>query len=170
MPYGQPGVLVITTLTKEALPLVRYWTGDITTLTYEHSKKRTHIKMGPIIGRADDMMIIRGVNFFHTQIADFIPEFPELSPNYQVVLTKPKNMDAVEVGFEINPDYFAAQGYTCDNLNDESNHACCKLISNIHKKIRDNIGLGMNVKLYQVDGLPKSEGGKLNRIIDNRHL
>ena len=56
------------------------------------------------------------------------------------------------------------------NLNDESNHACCKLISNIHKKIRDNIGLGMNVKLYQVDELPKSEGGKLNRIIDNRHL
>ena len=79
-------------------------------------------------------------------------------------------MDNIEVGFEINPDYFAAQGYTCDNLNDESNHACCKLISNIHKKIRDNIGLGMNVKLYQVDGLPKSEGGKLNRIIDNRHL
>ncbi|WP_282628060.1 phenylacetate--CoA ligase family protein [Empedobacter sedimenti] len=170
VPYGQPGVLVITTLTKEALPLVRYWTGDITTLTYEHSKKRTHIKMGPIIGRADDMMIIRGVNFFHTQIADFIPEFPELSPNYQVVLTKPKNMDAVEVGFEINPDYFASQGLSCDNLNDESNLACCKLLSNIHKKIRDNIGLGMNVKLYQVDELPKSEGGKLNRIIDNRHL
>jgi len=55
-------------------------------------------------------------------------------------------------------------------LNEDTNVACCKLISNIHKKIRDNIGLGMNVKLYQVDALPKSEGGKLNRIIDNRHL
>ena len=169
VPYGQPGVLVITTLTKEALPLVRYWTGDITTLTYEHSGKRTHIKMGPIIGRADDMMIIRGVNFFHTQIADFIPEFPQLSPNYQVVLTKPKNMDAVEVGFEINPTYFLEKGVVCDNLCAEANADIDRLISNIQKKIRDNIGLGMNVKLYQADGLPKSEGGKLNRIVDHRH-
>ncbi|MGV0924377.1 phenylacetate--CoA ligase [Empedobacter tilapiae] len=169
VPYGQPGVLVITTLTKEALPLVRYWTGDITTLTYEHSGKRTHIKMGPIIGRADDMMIIRGVNFFHTQIADFIPEFPQLSPNYQVVLTKPKNMDAVEVGFEINPTYFLEKGVACDNLCAEANADIDRLISNIQKKIRDNIGLGMNVKLYQADGLPKSEGGKLNRIVDHRH-
>ncbi|TGN23670.1 phenylacetate--CoA ligase family protein [Empedobacter tilapiae] len=169
VPYGQPGVLVITTLTKEALPLVRYWTGDITTLTYEHSGKRTHIKMGPIIGRADDMMIIRGVNFFHTQIADFIPEFPQLSPNYQVVLTKPKNMDAVEVGFEINPTYFLEKGIACDNLCAEANADIDHLISNIQKKIRDNIGLGMNVKLYQADGLPKSEGGKLNRIVDHRH-
>ena len=125
--------------------------------------------MGPIIGRADDMMIIRGVNFFHTQIADFIPDFPHLSPNYQVVLTKPKNMDAVEVGFEINPDYFTTNGFSSTDLNEESNAECCKLISNIHKKIRDNIGLGMTVKLYQANELPKSEGGKLNRIIDNRH-
>lgn len=170
VPYGQPGVLVITTLTKEALPLIRYWTGDITTLTYEHSDKRTHVKMGPIIGRADDMMIIRGVNFFHTQIADFIPEFPQLSPNYQVVLTKPKNMDAVEVGFEINPNYFQEKGVSCDNLNIDANADIDRLISNIQKKIRDQIGLGMNIKLYQADGLPKSEGGKLNRVIDNRHL
>lgn len=170
VPYGQPGVLVITTLTKEALPLIRYWTGDITTLTYEHSDKRTHVKMGPIIGRADDMMIIRGVNFFHTQIADFIPDFPQLSPNYQVVLTKPKNMDAVEVGFEINPNYFQEKGVSCDNLAIDANADIDRLINNIQKKIRDNIGLGMNIKLYQADGLPKSEGGKLNRVIDNRHL
>ena len=170
VPYGEPGVLVITTLTKEALPLIRYWTGDITTLTYEHSDKRTHVKMGPIIGRADDMMIIRGVNFFHTQIADFIPEFPQLSPNYQVVLTKPKNMDVVEVGFEINPNYFHEKGVSCDNLNVDANADIDRLISNIQKKIRDSIGLGMNIKLYQTDGLPKSEGGKLNRVIDNRLL
>jgi len=168
VPYGQPGVLVITTLTKEALPLVRYWTGDITTLTYEHSGKRTHVKMGPIIGRADDMMIIRGVNFFHTQIADFIPEFPQLLPNYQVILTKPKNMDAVEVGFEINAKYFQEKGVACDKLCAEENAEIHRLISNIQKKIKDNIGLGMNVKLYQADGLPKSEGGKLNRIVDHR--
>jgi len=170
VPYGEPGVLVITTLTKEALPLIRYWTGDITTLTYEHSDKRTHVKMGPIIGRADDMMIIRGVNFFHTQIADFIPEFPQLSPNYQVVLTKPKNMDVVEVGFEINPNYFHEKGVSCENLNVDANADIDRLISNIQKKIRDSIGLGMNIKLYQTDGLPKSEGGKLNRVIDNRLL
>ncbi|MCB0587645.1 MAG: AMP-binding protein, partial [Phaeodactylibacter sp.] len=67
LPEGAYGVLVFTTLTKEAMPLVRYWTNDITNIYYEHSQKRTHIKMGPIRGRSDDMLIIRGVNLFPTQ-------------------------------------------------------------------------------------------------------
>lgn len=166
LPYGEPGVLVLTTLTKEAMPMIRYWTGDITTLTYEYSEKRTMIKMGPIIGRADDMMIIRGVNFFHTQVADLIPDFPELSANYQVKLTRPTNMDAVEVGIEINPDFFTKKGISCDHL--DQNESFDKLVGRLQKKIRDNIGLGMAVKLYQLGDLPKSDGGKLNRIIDLR--
>ena len=168
LPYGEPGVLVLTSLTKEAMPMVRYWTGDITTLTYEHSEKRTHIKMGPIIGRADDMMIIRGVNFFHTQVADILPEFPQLSPNYQVILSRPKNMDAVEVGIEINPNYFNHYGIPLEDLNGGALDEIKRLISNIQKKIKDNIGLGMSVKLYQNGSLPQSDGGKLNRIVDNR--
>lgn len=166
VPYGQPGVLVITTLTKEAMPMIRYWTGDITTLTYEFSEKRTMVKMGPIIGRADDMMIIRGVNFFHTQIADIIPEFPEFSANYQVKLTRPTNMDAVEIGIEINSEFLSKQGIICDQI--DGNEAFNRLVGRFQKKIRDNIGLGMAVKLYQMGDLPKSDGGKLNRIIDLR--
>lgn len=72
--YGQQGVLVFTTLTKDGMPLLRYWTGDICTLSYEHSEKRTHVKMGSILGRADDMLIIRGVNFFHTQVEDVLKD------------------------------------------------------------------------------------------------
>jgi phenylacetate-CoA ligase len=77
---GKPGVLVFTTLTKQAMPLLRYWTNDITYLTYEHSEKRTHVKMGPIMGRTDDMLIIRGVNLFPTQVEAVMEGFAELSP------------------------------------------------------------------------------------------
>ena len=68
LPYGEEGVLVFTTLTKEAMPFCRYWTNDICTLHYDPNGKRSHVKMGDIKGRADDMLIIRGVNLFHTQV------------------------------------------------------------------------------------------------------
>ena len=80
MREGEYGVLCFTTLTKEATPLLRYWTNDITNLYYDRSSKRTHIKMGPIRGRADDMLIIRGVNLFPSQIESVINELPEFSP------------------------------------------------------------------------------------------
>lgn len=153
LPYGEEGVLVLTTLTKEAFPVLRYWTNDICSLSYDHSIKRTHIKMSKIKGRSDDMLIIRGVNLFHTQVEDVIANIEELSPNYQLIVTKRDAMDTVEVKVEV-----------VDNalLNNE------ELIKKFSKKIKDNIGLSMKISLQPVGEIPRSEGGKLNRIIDKR--
>ena len=161
LPEGEYGVLVFTTLTKEALPLLRYWTNDITNIYYEHSDKRTHVKMGPIRGRSDDMLIIRGVNLFHTQVEDVIQYFHQLSPNYQLVVTREGNMDEVEVRLEVKES--AAQV-----LGSASAHR--DLQGHIVKKIKDNIGLTMKITLEGPGSIPRSEGGKLNRIIDKRKV
>ena len=157
LPEGEFGVLVFTTLTKEAMPLLRYWTNDITNIYYEHSYKRTHIKMGPIRGRADDMLIIRGVNLFHTQVEEVIQHFPDLSPYYQLVVTREGNMDEVEVRVETSPE-----------LNHAENMEGIK--GNLRKKIKDNIGLSMKITLEEPGVIPRSEGGKLSRIVDKRKV
>ena len=100
MPYGQEGVLVFTTLTKEAFPVLRYWTNDICAINYDSNAKRTHIKMSSIKGRSDDMLIIRGVNLFHTQVEEVINELPFLSPNYQLIVERKGVMDSVTVAVE----------------------------------------------------------------------
>jgi len=161
LPEGEYGVLVFTTLTKEAMPMVRYWTNDITNIYYEHSKKRTHVKMGPIRGRADDMLIIRGVNLFHTQVEDVIQYVPELSPNYQLVVTREGNMDEVEVRLEVADPHTGLLSSTA---------AYGELHRRIVKKIKDNIGLTMKVTLEGPGSIPRSEGGKLKRIIDKRSV
>ena len=102
MPEGEYGVLCFTTLTKEATPLLRYWTNDITNLNYDRGSKRTHIKMGAIRGRADDMLIIRGVNLFPSQIESVINELHEFSPHYQLLVSREHTMDAVDVHVELN--------------------------------------------------------------------
>lgn len=161
LPEGEFGVLTFTTLTKQAMPLLRYWTNDITNIYYEHSHKRTHIKMGPIRGRSDDMLIIRGVNLFHTQVEDVIQYFEQLSPNYQLVVTREGNMDEVEVRLEVAPDHKeilrSTEGYR-------------QLHGSLVKKIKDNIGLTMKITLDGPGSIPRSEGGKLKRIIDNRQV
>ncbi len=102
LPEGDPGVLIFTTLTKEAMPVVRYWTNDITTLYHDRNGKRNFVKMGPIIGRADDMLIIRGVNLFHTLVEAQLADSGVFSANYQLVVTREGTMDEVEVRIEIN--------------------------------------------------------------------
>lgn len=161
LPEGEFGVLTFTTLTKEAVPMLRYWTNDITNIYYEHSGKRTHIKMGPIRGRADDMLIIRGVNLFHTQVEDVIQYFEQLSPNYQLLVTREGNMDEVEVRLEI------AEAHK-ETL--RSTEAYRELHGRLVKKIKDNIGLTMKITIDAPGSIPRSEGGKLKRIIDNRKV
>ncbi|MEM9987034.1 MAG: AMP-binding protein, partial [Bacteroidota bacterium] len=100
LPHGEEGVLVFTTLTKEAFPLLRYWTNDICSIAYDPNGKRSHIKMSTIKGRADDMLIIRGVNLFHTQVEEVIHQLDFLSPNYRLVIDKKGAMDAVTVEVE----------------------------------------------------------------------
>jgi phenylacetate-CoA ligase len=161
LPEGEFGVLTFTTLTKEAIPMLRYWTNDITNIYYEHSGKRTHVKMGPIRGRADDMLIIRGVNLFHTQVEDVIQYFEELSPNYQLVVTREGNMDEVEVRLEIAEAHKEIL---------RSTERYRELHGRLVKKIKDNIGLTMKITVDVPGSIPRSEGGKLKRIIDNRKV
>ena len=154
LPYGEEGVLVFTTLTKEAFPLLRYWTNDICSISYDSSAKRTHIKMSAIKGRADDMLIIRGVNLFHTQVEEVIHQLDFLSPNYRLVVEKKSTMETVTVEVEVS------QGVAID---EES------LPLKVKNRIKDTIGLSMNIDLKSPGSIPRSEGGKLSRILDKRN-
>lgn len=153
LPYGQEGVLIFTTLTKEAFPLLRYWTNDICSINYDKNAKRTHIKMSSIKGRSDDMLIIRGVNLFHTQVEEVIHEFPFLSPNYQLIVQRTGTMDSVTVDVETVRDI-------------DVNNTSFK--QQLTAKIKNTIGLSMNVNLKNPDSIPRSQGGKLSRVIDKR--
>ncbi|MFK8057363.1 MAG: phenylacetate--CoA ligase family protein [Saprospiraceae bacterium] len=153
LPYGEEGVLVFTTLTKEALPLLRYWTNDICSINYDPNAKRTHIKMSTIKGRADDMLIIRGVNLFHTQVEEVIHQLDFLSPNYRLVVEKKGTMDTVSVEVEVT------QGVDID---DES------LQTTFKNRIKDTVGLSMNIDFKAPGSIPRSGGGKLSRILDKR--
>lgn len=166
LPYGEQGVLVFTTLTKTGMPVLRYWTNDITSLYYDKSAKRTHIKMGPIAGRADDMLIIRGVNLFHTQVEAALEHITALSANYQLVVSTNGTMDEVAVFVETDQELYDALGReTTQVLEHERIMAAT---SQLKKKIKDVIGLSMNVQVVAPDTIPRSEGGKLNRILDKR--
>lgn len=170
---GKAGVLVFTTLTKEAMPLVRYWTNDITHIYYDKSSKRTHIKMGPILGRADDMLIIRGVNLFHTQVEDLLKDVKELSASYQLIVTREGALDEVEVAVELNEQYYRNIGSPIISPENIELHETLRFLQQgFSNKIKEAIGLTMKVTLCRPGTIPRSEGGKLNRIRDlrkNRH-
>ena len=155
LPYGEEGVLVFTTLTKQAFPLLRYWTNDICSLQYDAAGKRTHIKMSAIKGRADDMLIIRGVNLFQTQVEEVIHEFEELQPNYQLIVSREGTMDEIAVKVEV------ASGVSFENEN---------LARALREKIKNTIGISMSIALQAPDSIPKSQGGKLKRVVDQRAL
>ncbi len=155
LPEGHDGVLVLTTLTKKGMPLLRYWTNDICSLSYDKGGKRTHIKMSAIKGRADDMLIIRGVNLFPTQVEVLIRDIPELEPHYQLVVSKKGALDRVDVRVET--------GDTPLEITQLEG-----LRAHLMQKIRDNIGLHIDVELMPPGSIPRSEGGKLSRILDLR--
>ncbi len=153
LPYGEEGVLVFTTLTKEAFPLLRYWTNDICSIFYDENSKRTHIKMSAIKGRSDDMLIIRGVNLFYTQVEEVIHAIDGLSANYRLIVGKTGAMDVVSVEVETLPGV----DYTNQNLSQQ-----------LQRKIKDTIGLSMTTDLKPPNTIPRSQGGKLSRILDQR--
>jgi phenylacetate-CoA ligase len=172
LPEGKQGVLVFTTLTKEAMPLLRYWTNDITSIYYDRSYKRTHIKMGPIVGRSDDMLIIRGVNLFHTQIESLLEEFDGLSASYQLIVTRESKMDEAEVHVEIEEKYFRSIG--SPDFSEIDGHLSNEILNILHKnfirKIKGETGLTMKVTFLIPGKIPRSEGGKLSRIKDLRKM
>ncbi len=154
LPEGKDGVLVLTTLTKEAIPLIRYWTNDICSLQYDPHSRRTHIKMSNIKGRADNMLIIRGVNLFPSQIEELLLQTNELSAHYQLEVSRPATMDELLVKVE--------------SVEELSTDGRAYLAGYLQQKIKDNIGISARVMVEKYGTLPRSEGGKLSRIIDKR--
>lgn len=169
LPEGKPGVLVFTTLTKEALPLIRYWTNDICEIYYDSDARRSHIKMSSIRGRSDDMLIIRGVNFFHTQVEAIIQDIHHLQPHYQVIVTRQGTRDEVEVRVEVAESYLRKVGY---NFGEEQqfleNDKLLGLQRELRHRIKENIGLSMQITLKGPGDIPRSQGGKTSRIMDLR--
>jgi phenylacetate-CoA ligase len=153
LPDGQEGVLVFTTLTKEALPLVRYWTGDICSLsTAPCTCGRTLARMGPIVGRSDDMLIVRGVNVYPSQIGAVLGRLPELSPHFGIVVRRDGTLDEIEVLVE--------PGSSRVDRSDVTDRAA--------NLIRETIGCSMTVTLVAPGEAPRSDGGKIQRVRDLR--
>jgi phenylacetate-CoA ligase len=156
LPDGEEGVLVFTTLTKQAMPVLRYWTGDITSLNSEPCEcGRTLTRMALIKGRTDDMLIIRGVNVYPTQIETVLNAFPELSPHYRLVVTREGTLDDLEVQSEVADSVYVA---------DDS------LAERVAGMIKGTVGCSARVTLVAPGEAPRSEGGKLARVSDLREL
>ena len=172
LPDGQEGVLILTHLTRESMPLLRYWTGDITYLTHEPCPcGRTHARMGPIRGRSDDMLIVRGVNLYPTQVEEVLMGVPGVVPHYQVVVTRTGTLDNVEVKVEVTEEVFRALAQeTLAEETVEANEQMRNLRNKIQHEIKGTIGLNMRVTLVAPGTIPRSEGGKLRRAVDLRTL
>jgi phenylacetate-CoA ligase len=161
-------VLVFTTLTKEALPVVRYWTGDITSLSSEPCAcGRTLVRMARIKGRADDMLIIRGVNVYPTQVEAALLPLTELTPNYRVIVTRSGTLDEAEVEIEVSEGFLHEAG--TDSLAEELEHVR-ELRRRSEHLLRESIGCSIPVTLMAPGTVPRSEGGKLQRVLDRRAL
>jgi phenylacetate-CoA ligase len=168
LPDGEEGVLVFTTLTKEALPLVRYWTGDVTTLNSEPcSCGRTLVRMDRIKGRADDMLIIRGVNVYPTQVEAALLELPELTPNYRIVVSRERTLDDADVEVEVSESFLRDAG--SESLEEEHVHVR-ELRGRAERRLRESLGCTLGVRLKAPGTVPRSEGGKLQRVVDRRSL
>jgi len=159
LPYGELGELVFTPVSKEAMPLLRYRTRDLTRL---HAEKcacgRTLVRMEKCLGRSDDMLIIRGVNVFPSQIESILLEITETSPHYLLIVSRERNLDSLEIQVEI------AEAFWSDEIKD---------LERIRKKIQHGIasilGLNATIKLVEPHSIARSEG-KAKRVIDNRKL
>ena len=152
LPDGEFGELVFTSLTKEAMPIIRYRTRDLTRLL--PGTARSMRRMEKVTGRTDDMMIIRGVNVFPTQIEELIVKDERLAPHYQIELYKSGNMDALRAHIERDGDATSS---------DSGKEAAAALA----KSVKDLIGISIDVALHEPGGVARSEG-KAQRIVDNR--
>lgn len=156
LPPGERGELVLTSLTKEAMPVVRYRTGDITYIIEEPCAcGRTHHRIGKIQGRVDDMVIIKGVNVFPSQIASALEGEEALSPHFRMIL-KENRISLPEILVEVTDEKLLAQTNYCE-----------KLSMKLQKKIQSSLGLRMTIKLLAPETLERNSG-KTKYIIDQR--
>jgi phenylacetate-CoA ligase len=159
LPPGEPGELVITTITKEAFPLLRYRTRDITSLDYAPCKcGRTIARIGRLQGRSDDMLIIRGVNVFPSQIESVLMETKGVAPHYQLIVDREGQLDTLEVAVEVDEAVFSDEVKQMQAL-----------AKGIERKIKDYFTVSVKVKLVEPRTIPRSEG-KAVRVIDRRKI
>ncbi len=159
LPDGETGELVFTCITKECLPLLRYRTRDICSLNREPCEcGRTTARMSLVTGRTDDMLIIRGVNVYPSQIEEALLAFKEVEPHYLIQVDREGTLDEMTVQVELAPDFVA------DRVGE---------VENLGRRIRDEIqtmlGLGLQIQLMEPKSIARSEG-KAQRVVDNRQL
>ncbi len=160
LPYGETGELVFTTLTKEALPVIRYRTGDMAKLSIEPCAcGRTTVRMSKVSGRTDDMIIVRGVNVFPSQIESVLLQLKGVQPHYLIIVDRERGaMDTLEVWVEVSEEIFSDK---LGNLADLQNQA--------ERQIQDVLGISARVKLVEPHRIERSMG-KAKRVLDRREV
>lgn len=156
---GETGELVFTTLTKEGIPLIRYRTKDLTSISYETCEcGRTLARLSKFKGRSDDMLIIRGINVFPSQIEAALLELGGVSPNYLLIVDRVDNLDTLEVQVEVEEHFFSDEIKILENLTKKITHV-----------LQQTLQISPKVKLVEPKTLTRSEG-KAKRVIDKRQL
>jgi phenylacetate-CoA ligase len=159
LPFGEEGELVITTVTREAMPLIRYRTRDITRLVNDSCPcGRTLVRMEKVKGRTDDMLIIKGVNIYPAQVEQVLFGFEGVTPHYQIVLTREGSMDHMEILVEVNETIFF------DEMKKQRD-----MVDSINEKMRNALGLSAKVKLVEPRSLERFQG-KAERVRDERKI
>jgi len=159
LPEGSTGELVFTTITKHGLPLIRYRTRDLTRLNYGRCKcGRTFVRMDKCVGRSDDMLIIRGVNLFPSQVESILLEMGGITPHYQLIVDRINNLDSLELKVEVDEAFFLDRISQLEGLR-----------SKIQGTLESYLGLGIKVTLVEPKALERSEG-KAKRVIDKREI
>ena len=159
LPPGSVGELVLTTITKEAFPMIRYRTRDMTSLNYEPCTcGRTLVRMKKTMGRSDDMLIIKGVNVYPSQIEEALVAIEGCEPHYQLVVDRQGALDVLEVQIEVTENIFF------DEMKMQR-----AFLEKVEKRIEAVIGVGVTVKLVEPSSIPRYEG-KASRVIDRRKI
>lgn len=162
LPYGSEGELVFTTLTKQGMPLLRYRTRDLSTLYNDPCPcGRTSVKMGKIVGRSDDMLIIRGINVFPSQIESVILSMPECAPHYLLIVDRVGNLDTLTIQVEVRQEYFDSGFDTLTPIT--------SLEKKIASKIKSVLSISAAVQVKAPGSIARSEG-KSKFVLDNRKI
>lgn len=156
---GVTGELVFTTITKEAMPLLRYRTRDLSSLDYSPCAcGRTNVRMAKIFGRSDDMLIIRGVNVFPSQVESVLLEIPEAKPHYMLIVDRQGAMDTLEIQVEVDEKYSSDEIVQLNNIRNKIKH-----------KVEGVLGISVIISLVEHKTIARSEG-KAQRVIDKRKI
>ena len=162
LPYGQSGELVFTTLTKEGMPLLRYRTRDLCSLMDGRCEcGRTSVRMSAISGRSDDMLIIRGINVFPSQVESVVLSMKEFAPRYMLIVDRVNNLDTLQIQVELRQEYFTATFDTPAAID--------TLQKKLADKLRSVLSISVKVQLKAPNSIERSQGKSIH-VIDNRKL